>query len=902
MNIIHKITVRNLLKNKTRTIVTIIGIILSVALFTAVTESLASGQKFLIRTTIENIGSWQGTLRGIDGEGLENLRQDEEIKSVAAAENVGFGLYEGIGTDDSPYVFVQAMEEGFADMVPVRLVAGRMPQNSSEIIVPNVYSELDGPLPEIGQDITFRLGDRVLGHSILNAYVSYTDGEELADCQEYTYTIVGTYEPFSYEIMPYSCPGELFLTCKSDSDAAGSYTAFFEMKHPKNIYDFLEQQVMEEPELAETNSDLLMYMGVSDNDVFVYLFTSFGAVLIFIIMFGSVSLIYNAFSISVSERTRQFGMLKSIGATRKQLTHSVFYEAMILCLISIPLGLLIGCLGIGITMHCLSDQIAAIFGSIGGTDGSHVTFALSLNARALLAAAAVGFVTVLISAYVPAKRAMRVSPIDAIRQSRDLLVKSKQVKTSKLTYKLFGFEGMLAKKNFKRNRKRYRSTVFSLFVSVVLFISASSFCAYMTESVDILDDGYRYDISYNYYVTGEESKDQRNKEQLYDLFLGTESITEAAYRRVAYSAKILVPTALLTEDYRAQELGAEEAKEESARIRCHIAFVNDSAYEKYLKENRYDVETYMNPEEPVALVYDSTRGRTYDENNNVSYYNMSVFQNGSDLIGCQFYDVKQIEGYQYAWTRTDVSGRVRYTYQNEAGGELMLSEEEAVILKDITLGERIKGEKPYFVTGDLTLLFPESALKTLDFNEDMFVNLEYYANSKSHKESYNELREKLLDSGFNAERLRDYAATADIERGAIEVLNVFSYGFIILISLIALANVFNTISTNVALRRRELAMLKSVGMTSREFHKMMNYECLLYGIKGLAWGLPVSIAVTYGIYRLIQDTVSVSFYIPWYSLAIAVGSVFVVVFITMLYSMQKIKKDNVIDALRNENL
>lgn len=147
-------------------------------------------------------------------------------------------------------------------------------------------------------------------------------------------------------------------------------------------------------------------------------------------------------------------------------------------------------------------------------------------------------------------------------------------------------------------------------------------------------------------------------------------------------------------------------------------------------------------------------GSTYDENNNMSYYNMSVFQNGSDLIGCQFYDVKQIEGYQYAWTRTDVSGRVRYTYQNEAGGELMLSEEEAVILKDITLGERIKGEKPYFVTGDLTLLFPESALKTLDFNEDMFVNLEYYANSKNHKESYNELREKLLDSGFNAERRR----------------------------------------------------------------------------------------------------------------------------------------------------
>ena len=280
MNIIHKITVRNLLKNKVRTIVTIIGIVLSVALFTAVTESLASGQKFLIRTVIEDVGSWQGTLRGIDGEKLESLRQDEQIKSLVAAENVGFGLYGGAGTDDSSYVFVQGMEEGFADMVSVHLTAGRMPQNSSEILVPSIYSELGGVRPEIGQQITFNLGDRVLGQEKLNAYSSYIERERLVDCQEHTYTIVGFYEPFSYEIMPYSCPGELFLTCKSESETADSYTVFFEMEHPRNIYEFIGQQDMEESVLTDINSDLLLYMGVSDNEAFVYLFTSFGAVLI----------------------------------------------------------------------------------------------------------------------------------------------------------------------------------------------------------------------------------------------------------------------------------------------------------------------------------------------------------------------------------------------------------------------------------------------------------------------------------------------------------------------------------------------------------------------------------------------------------------------------------------------
>ena len=904
MNIMHKITVRNLLKNKVRTIVTIIGIVLSVALFTAVTESLASGQKFLIRTVIEDVGSWQGTLRGIDGEKLESLRQDEQIKSLVAAENVGFGLYGGAGTDDRPYVFVQGMEEGFADMVSVHLTAGRMPQNSSEILVPSIYSELGGVRPEIGQQITFNLGDRVLGQEKLNAYSSYVERERLVDRQEHTYTIVGFYEPFSYEVMSYSCPGELFLTCKSESETADSYTVFFEMKHPRNIYEFIGQQGMEEPVLTDTNSDLLMYMGVSDNDAFVYLFTSFGAVLIFIIMFGSISLIYNAFSISVSERTRQFGMLKSIGATRKQLTRSVFYEAMILCLISIPIGLSIGCLGIGITMHCLSDPITSIFGEIGGVEGTSVRFALSLNIWALLIAAAVGFLTVLISAYIPAKRAMRVSPIDAIRQSKDLLVKPGQVKTSKLTYKLFGFEGMLAKKNFKRNRKRYRSTVFSLFFSVVLFISASSFCSYLTESIDILDDGRSYDISYYSYFTGEDTIDQQNREQIYDIFLRTESIKNAAYCIMGYNVKAWVPTSILSKEYRERELSAEDAKEEYLQINCDIAFVNDSAYEKYLKENRYDVEQYMNPDEPVALVYDQIQGYTFDEDHYRSYYTIHVFENKPDLFNCQFYDVKQIEGYEYKWSTEYENGKVRYTYENETGEKLTLSEEEAMTLKNITLGERIKGEEPYFVNvrNDFTLLFPESAIKTLGINRGLLQNLRYYAVSNNHRESYNILEEDLIANGFNIDALTDYAESDDMERGAIEVLNVFSYGFIILISLIALANVFNTISTNVALRRRELAMLKSVGMRGREFHKMMNYECLLYGIKGLAWGLPVSIAVTYGIYQLIKDTVSVRFYIPWYSLVIAIGSVFVVVFITMLYSMRKIKKDNVIDALRNENL
>ena len=177
-----------------------------------------------------------------------------------------------------------------------------------------------------------------------------------------------------------------------------------------------------------------------------------------------------------------------------------------------------------------------------------------------------------------------------------------------------------------------------------------------------------------------------------------------------------------------------------------------------------------------------------------------------------------------------------------------------------------------------------------------------YFKADNHRAVYNKMYSILEEKELPTSRLYDAAENGESMKALMSVVNIFSYGFIILISLIALANVFNTISTNIALRRREFAMLKSMGMTQRGFNKMMNYECLLYGIKGLMYGIPVSFGVTYLIYRSISEGWETKYFVPWYSIVIAVGSVFAVVFATMLYSMRKIKKDNPIDALRNENL
>ena len=174
--------------------------------------------------------------------------------------------------------------------------------------------------------------------------------------------------------------------------------------------------------------------------------------------------------------------------------------------------------------------------------------------------------------------------------------------------------------------------------------------------------------------------------------------------------------------------------------------------------------------------------------------------------------------------------------------------------------------------------------------------------SENPSESRNEVKTLLSDRGINTNNFNDYAEAEEENRNIVTLIQVFAYGFIILISLIAAANVFNTISTNISLRRREFAMLKSVGMTSKGFNRMMNFECLLYGSLALLYGLPASAGVTYLIYMAMAAGYDAGFRLPWTAIGIAVLSVFLVVFVTMMYSMSKIKKDNPIDALKNENL
>ena len=302
----------------------------------------------------------------------------------------------------------------------------------------------------------------------------------------------------------------------------------------------------------------------------------------------------------------------------------------------------------------------------------------------------------------------------------------------------------------------------------------------------------------------------------------------------------------------------------------------------------------------MGIVIDYSKIYNGDEER---YYTINQLDRNNKTINAMYVD--RIEGYYLSRAEENENNELIYEFKNDKEEIIKKSQAEAekyvnieigAFLSDLPMGGNISGR------GQITLVYPYSAIEAFlgeKYNErSVFM----YFKADDHKSVFEKMYKALDDRDLTTTELFDYADMSESEKALITVVNIFSYGFIVLISLIAAANVFNTISTNIGLRRREFAMLKSIGMTQKMFNRMMNYECLLYGIKGLAYGIPVSIGVTWLIYKSILFGLETGFFIPWYSLVIAVGSVFAVVFATMIYSMQKIKKDNPIDALKDENM
>ena len=473
-------------------------------------------------------------------------------------------------------------------------------------------------------------------------------------------------------------------------------------------------------------------------------------------------------------------------------------------------------------------------------------------------------ITILISAYIPARKAAKTPVMDCIRQTNEIKVEAKAVRISRTTRRICGLEGTLALKNFKRNKKRYRSIVLSLALSIVLFVSTSALVTSMNHETKQAKVVTSYDLGF-----GTQAMDDADMLNLYDKLKLAEGVTESSYQDVVEYMCTVSPGEL-TEDY--WKAAGGHSSDETVKLPMDIQFLDDNAYLKIVKDLGLPTEEYAGESGKIIAV-----GKVNDEK----------------AEGVK--DLKDMF----------ISPSMDLAVMPKANAEAGEAQNQNI---SVTFVETVPPDSPPIAGAaeqrpySFQVMAPWSMkayLYPADNPADLKVKgLTFQSENppKSEKEMKTIIQEASLTSAYTFMNTSD---ALEEGRNYIFVANVFSYTFIIMISLIAIANVFNTISTNIKLRRRELAMLRSVGMSDRDFNKMMRFECAFYGVRSLLFGLPVAIISSW----LICKTMMVDshrFVLPWASIGISIISVFLVIFITMLYAVSKIRKENIIDALRDD--
>ncbi len=840
MNILNKFTIKSLKLNKKRTIVTIIGIMLSTALICGVAGLVSSFQNSLIDWARTNDGNYHVTFKNVESNKAQYVTENQKVKDYFISSSLGWANLEGSKTTNKPYLHVLAYDKKALENYGVVLTDGRLPQNSNEIVI--TESVLTGArvFLKIGDTITLNIGTRKSNDDYyLNDDALYTeDDESIVDTKEKTYTIVGFMDTLDVENL-YS-PGYSALTYMDETPSAIDISVLYKSpkEYEKTTKDICKTLNLDFDEDIYVNSDFLRFQGIMSYNMLYVLYTIAGVV-IFIIVISSVFVIRNSFSISVAEKNRQYGMLSSVGATSKQIRKNVIFEGMVIGLIAIPLGILLGIVAIMILLKIVNYLLADML--------SGLCFTYSINLLAVLISVAISVITIYLSCLIPARRAAKISPIESIRGNNDIKIKAKKLKTSKLTKKLFGIGGVIASKNLKRSKKKYRTTVISLVISIFIFISLSSFLTLGTKTSQF----YYMDFKFNVYV---HSLNDANT-QIYEKISKLENVDNSAY---CYQSSLDIDNIKY-----ASEFGKKFLENDPQPTGIAFMVYNNEYFKKYIKEIGLKESDYKTA--VILLDYDT-------------FYN----EDGSKTVD-RIYSLKS-------------GDKV-----NVKSGD----KEKNLTISKFTDVKPMGQEAVYYDHG--IIVVSEDYIKEV-FKEDVN-NSDYYhlsdlfIKSSKPQELENTLNDLIKQGGdYYGLTVFNYETYMKQEQRMLLVVKIFLYGFITVITLIGVTNIFNTITTNMILRSKEFAMLKSVGMSSKEFNKMIRLESIMYGTKSLLIGIPLGILGSYGMYKAFAQGIDLGYTLPLPAIIISIVFVFIIVGITMKYSLNKINKQNIIETIRKDNI
>lgn len=854
MNVIGRLTLRHMKRNKRRSLVTIAGTIVSVAMITAVLIIAATFMQMFQEATKLDTGDWHVAYNDIAVGEIAKITDSPDTASTIISHYEGWiDLPDSADRNRRTMIVTGYTEDSFVRM-PLKMIEGTYPKSSDELLVSQNFIDTAQLDWKVGDTVTVLWGYYTQGNEapITNS-AGIRDPQEISwhGEGERTYILTGIAEMSSRMEMSWSGAYQGITGLDAEALTADELVSVQQALTKVNTGLYEKGRTMavsvglEEPVF---NNSLLVYYGVTENNAFRSTMISVVSILALVIMVGSVSLIYNAFAISLVERGRMLGMLASVGATKRQKKSSVFCEAAIVGVIAIPLGLVCGYLGIAITFKFLEPTLQQLLST---SDSIRVAMPLWAIAGAVIFSIMVLFV----SAWIPARKAAQITPIEAIRSNQAVKISAKQIRTLPLTGRLFGFEAELGLKNIKRSRSRYLATLFSLIISVVLFLTAVTFTGYMAQAFGMTQINLQFEVAASAQVESNAERDELM------ALMKNQRYSDGA----VFTHQIYIQGIIPKEDIPAQALEADAYfidEQGQHRIDILVNFMDEEGLRAFGQKAGIDV---------TALLSDELRGIV------ISPITVKTEQTFADV-------------YQLKESVQSISGLDGY-------------------LDPITIDIiGTTAELPIYMTGYQGNAETIYILSSMQAGDAWFAelapgatrNLEGCFNSRQSTMLYNDLNK--LAKQYSQVYVQDWAANIRLNQQLMTMMDIFIYGFVALIVLVCAANIFNTISTGVALRGREFAMLRSVGITPGKFNKMVCYESLFYGIKALAYGLPISVLLAVLMYRSLGVSFAFAFTLPWGAYLAAISGVLLLVGSTMASAVGRIKRTNLIDGLKNENL
>lgn len=630
------------------------------------------------------------------------------------------------------------------------------------------------------------------------------------------------------------------------------------IKNPDEVYEFASRYLSETTEYSY-HTELLSYLVISQSESIKSLIMGIAAALLLIIAVGAISLIYNAFAISVSERTKELGLLSSIGATQKDIRTIVYSEALLLGTVAIPIGIVLGLL----TSWALLDIFGAYMGKVLYVN---IGMRLHINGWLLMITAIFGYLLVLLSAGVPARAASKISIIGNLKGEKGVM----KVKCSNFTSSA---ENLLAKRTIKREKKAFRAITFSLAISIFLFVSANAFSLYMLSFVEAERKNIGYDLRMNY------SMEFGTKEfdELYSFVKSQDGIDEVGWfaESPSHFHSVLLDSEWITDSYRGSDWATLKESSELYKAPFYIFIISNERYSEFLSQNglKNDNSVY------ASAFYDEI-----DEDSKSTSF--PILKDGSYHA-----DVRYMSEAASERLSQDINANPNDRFDYENYYDTFFSVNFTVGNYDFPLEFR-----PNY--GGISILIPESRMP--EFNaeitsKEIMIQSPNYANIQKNTTDY-------LTSVGLAEDVSIFSSAESYEsqRNFAAMIKLFSTSFLILLTVISCANVFNVITTSLNMRKREFAVLRSVGMTVNKLFAMLCIENLRNGLLAILIGGISSLPLCYLIYKSIVVGAVIDFVFPLGAFVISSLAMFLIMFLTSLYGLWKIKNGDIIADVRND--